>query len=154
MNYANFFEVLDVTQLTIRSDDKELVRRLKKLAREEGIFAGGSSGSAVAVAVEVARELGAGKRVVVILPDHGNRYLTKMYSDEWMRDNSFLDEEPKLGTVRTVLGPTPREVVSIEKDHTILEAARIILGHHSSAVTEIYAEKNEREAIEAITKVG
>jgi cystathionine beta-synthase len=73
-------------------DDKRSFIMGRRLAREEGIFAGGSSGSAVAVAVDVARELGPGKNVVVILPDHGDRYITKMYSDEWMKENGFLDE--------------------------------------------------------------
>jgi cystathionine beta-synthase len=61
----------------------------RRLAREEGILAGGSSGAAVHVALQVARELGPGKVVVVPLPDTGRAYISKFFSDEWMRDNGF-----------------------------------------------------------------
>ncbi len=64
----------------------------RRLAREEGLFAGGSSGAALAVAVKVAEKLGSGKKVVTLLPDAGNRYLSKVYNDEWMRVNGFLGD--------------------------------------------------------------
>ena len=54
---------------------------------------GGSSGGAAYAAVEVAKRLGPGKRVVAIFPDHGDRYLSKMYNDDWMRQHGFLAEE-------------------------------------------------------------
>jgi len=78
--------VLDeVRQVT----DAQAFATARRLAREEGIFAGGSSGAAVHVALQVARELGAGKVVVVPLPDGGRSYLSRFFSDEWMRDNGF-----------------------------------------------------------------
>src|SRR5512146_1788458 len=70
-------------------DDRQSFAMARRLAREEGIFAGGSSGAAVHVAVQVARELGRGKTIVVPLPDGGRSYVSKFYSDEWMRDNGF-----------------------------------------------------------------
>src|SRR5512133_1523518 len=70
-------------------DDRQSFAMARRLAREEGIFAGGSSGAAVHVAVQVARELGQGKVVLVPLPDSGRAYVSKFYSDEWMRDNGF-----------------------------------------------------------------
>jgi cystathionine beta-synthase len=75
----------DVRQVT----DAQAFSMARRLAREEGIFAGGSSGAAVHVALQVARELGAGKVVVVPLPDTGRAYVSKFFSDEWMRDNGF-----------------------------------------------------------------
>jgi cystathionine beta-synthase len=65
----------------------------RRLAREEAIFVGGSSGMAAWVAVQVARALGPEALVVVLLPDTGERYLSKVHSDEWMRDNHLLDPE-------------------------------------------------------------
>src|SRR5512138_1378098 len=75
----------DVRQVT----DAQSFAMARRLAREEGVFAGGSSGAAVHVAVQVAKELGKGKTVLVPLPDGGRAYISKFFSDEWMRDNGF-----------------------------------------------------------------
>jgi cystathionine beta-synthase len=91
------FSVVDeVVQVT----DRESFLMTRRLVREEGLFCGGSSGAAVAGAVKYLRTLpdrGAGLRVVVILPDSGSRYLSKVFSDDWMREHGFLEME--LGTV-------------------------------------------------------
>ncbi len=84
-------------------DDRTAFLAARRLAREEGIFAGGSSGAAVAIACDVARELGRGKVVVALLPDSGKSYVTKFYSDEWMRDNGFLGDEERAGLVRDLV---------------------------------------------------
>lgn len=118
----------DVHQVT----DKECFRMGRRLAREEGIFAGGSSGGAVHVAVRIAAGMRPDQRVVVILPDSGDRYVSKMYSDEWMRINGFLDDgagsEPtvadvlarKGGDLICVDGTTPlATVVGLLKDRDI-----------------------------------
>jgi len=75
----------------IQVHDKESFLMGRRLAREEGIFAGGSSGSAVWAAMKIAGEIKENKNIVVILPDSGSRYLSKMYNDEWMRANGFLE---------------------------------------------------------------
>lgn len=78
----------DVIQVT----DKESFWMTRQLVREEGLFCGGSSGTACFAALKVARQLPAGKVVVVVLPDSGSRYLSKIFSDVWMRENRFLEE--------------------------------------------------------------
>jgi cystathionine beta-synthase len=101
----------DVRQVT----DSQSFATARRLAREEGIFAGGSSGAAVHVAVQVARELGKGKTVVVPLPDGGRSYVSKLYSDEWMRDNGFPvngDGQVSAATVKDVLGTRRGEVIT------------------------------------------
>ncbi len=72
-------------------NDKESFIMARRLTKEEGLFVGGSSGSAAKVAVDLAKKVGKAKIIVVILPDSGTRYLSKIYSDRWMKDNGFLD---------------------------------------------------------------
>ena len=77
----------------IRVSDRESFNTARRLAREEGILAGGSAGTALAAALRYAERLPAGKRVVVLLPDTGRNYLSKIYSDGWMQENGFWEGE-------------------------------------------------------------
>lgn len=72
--------------------DHESFLMARRLSREEGLIVGGSSGSAAHVALEVAKTLEEDKVVVVLFPDTGERYLSKLHSDEWMREHHMLDE--------------------------------------------------------------
>ncbi len=77
----------------VQVSDKESFTLARRLAREEGILAGGSSGTILGAALKVARQLDEPKMFVVVLCDAGDRYLSKCHSDEWMKENQFLDEE-------------------------------------------------------------
>lgn len=79
----------------VKVNDKESFLMTRRLVREEGIFAGASSGFAVAGALKYATEhdLGPDKLMVVLLPDSGSRYLSKVFDDNWMRENRFLEDE-------------------------------------------------------------
>ncbi|TMB29600.1 MAG: pyridoxal-phosphate dependent enzyme [Deltaproteobacteria bacterium] len=101
----------------------------RRLAREEGLFAGGSSGSAIHVAVEVALEMGRGKTIVVTLPDSGSRYITKFYSDEWMKDNGFFDPTDRMGTVSDLLGGKKREVYTVTPKDSAKHAVDLMKRH-------------------------
>lgn len=84
-------------------DDKEAMLMTRRLAREEGILAGSSSGAAVQGALEVARGLDASKVLVVILPDTGRAYLNKVYNDDWMAEEGFLEVPGREESVREIL---------------------------------------------------
>uniref|UniRef100_A0A7S3GLQ3 Cystathionine beta-synthase n=5 Tax=Palpitomonas bilix TaxID=652834 RepID=A0A7S3GLQ3_9EUKA len=74
----------------MKSEDKPGFIMARRLIREEGLLCGGSSGTAVAAAVEAAKELGPGQRCVVVLPDSIRNYMTKHLNDDWMIDNGFM----------------------------------------------------------------
>jgi cystathionine beta-synthase len=77
-----------------RVSDFESFTMARRLTREEGIFAGGSSGTAVVAALRVARHLGPQDVVVVLLPSNGRSYMSKIYSDTWMIDQHLMDTPP------------------------------------------------------------
>ncbi|MCZ6828766.1 MAG: pyridoxal-phosphate dependent enzyme, partial [Gammaproteobacteria bacterium] len=96
------FEVIDDM---VQVKDKESFLMTRELLTREGIYSGVSSGAAVVGANHWIAEQGErlrGKKVLVILPDSGNRYLSKVYDDAWMREARFLDE-PSLGTVKDLI---------------------------------------------------
>jgi len=84
---------LSVIDDVVQINDRESFLMTRRLVREEGIFAGGSCGAAVAGALKYARrqELGPEDVLVVVLPDTGARYLSKVFDDEWLRENGFLE---------------------------------------------------------------
>ncbi len=81
------FDIIDdIIQVT----DKDSFLMTRKLVDEEGLFAGGSSGSAMLAVMKIAEKIEKNKNIVVIFPDSGNRYLSKIYNNEWMRKNNFF----------------------------------------------------------------
>lgn len=75
----------------VRVSDKDAFITTRKLSREEGILAGGSSGAAIFAALKIAARYGPNDNIVVIIPDTGERYLSTVYNDEWMTKNGFLE---------------------------------------------------------------
>ena len=71
--------------------DQEALNTTRKLLKREGIFAGPSSGAAVMGALKYASALEKPEKIMIILPDGGNRYLSKVFNDDWMRENCMLE---------------------------------------------------------------
>jgi cystathionine beta-synthase len=83
---------MSVIDRIIKVTDKDAAIMTRKLARLEGLFVGWSCGSAMHGALEYAADLGPDAVMVVVLPDHGTRYLGKIYNDNWMRERGYLEE--------------------------------------------------------------
>lgn len=84
----------DLIDTFVKVTDKDAAIMTRRLAREEGLFIGWSCGSAVYGALEYAREnLKEDDTMVIILPDHGTRYLAKLYNDNWMKDHGFIEDK-------------------------------------------------------------
>ena len=102
-----------------RVSDREAFHMARRITREEGILVGGSSGTAVVAALRVAAELDEGAAIVVILPDTGRNYLSKLYSDSWLLQYGLL-ERPEIVRIEQVLearlGPVPPLVTVTAKD--------------------------------------
>ena len=81
---------LSIVDDVVQVSDKEAFEMARRLAREEGILVGGSGGTAVHAALQVARKLEEDKMIVVLLPDSGRNYLSKLFSDQWMKEQGFL----------------------------------------------------------------
>jgi cystathionine beta-synthase len=87
----------------IKVTDKDGAIAARRLSRDEGLFVGWSSGSALHGALEYAREhLKKEDIMVILLPDHGTRYLAKVYNDQWMKDHGFL-ETRSYGSARDII---------------------------------------------------
>jgi cystathionine beta-synthase len=98
-------------------NDHECFTTARRLVREEGLFCGGSSGGMAHVALRLAKEWGPGKKIVVILPDSGTRYVTKFLSDEWMKMHGFLEPERGLGLIEQLV--RPREIITAGEGETV-----------------------------------
>ena len=124
----NFDYVDDV----VEADDKESFLMGRRLAREEGLLVGGSAGTAVAGALRFAENLGPDDIVVVLLPDTGERYISKMYNDEWMLANRFL--VPERITLRYVMDNKSelKEVVSVTPEATVRSALDVLVKNNIS----------------------
>lgn len=124
------FKVIDRI-LTI--DDRASFKLARRLAREEGILCGGSAGTAVAAALQIAETMHEGQVVVVLIPDTGERYLSKLHNDEWLRDNRMVDPDAaRAGDVVRAKGAAIPVLVSVREVDPIREALRLIRAHNVS----------------------
>jgi cystathionine beta-synthase len=102
----------------------------RRLIRHEGMLVGGSSGSAVWAALEIAKKYGPKKRIVVLLPDSVRNYMTKFLDDRWMRENGFTQQTWEGETLASLLRAAPkRKLITAQSGDTIADAVMAMKEH-------------------------
>jgi cystathionine beta-synthase len=141
----------------VRVSDADSFAMARRITREEGILAGESCGTAVVATLTVARELmadgtAADKLIVVLFPDGGRNYLSKLYNDEWMRANGLLGFEPGRERVGALLaderhGPRLPAVVLARTTDTVAQAIETLERY---GISQMPVSEREDDAIEGI----
>jgi cystathionine beta-synthase len=126
----------------VKVSDRDSFLTARAVTRQEGILVGGSCGSAVFAALMVARELDASKTVVVLLPDTGRQYLSKVYSDSWMLQHGMLDR-PDLIRVDEVLaakGSALPSLITVDAHAKVRQAVDVLHEHNISQAPVVRGE--------------
>lgn len=131
-----------VVDEVVAVSDADAFAMARRVTREEGMLIGGSGGTAVAAALRVAVDAPAGSRVVVVVPDSGRGYLSKLYNDEWMRDYGFLEPH----------GPSARDVLAA-KEAASGESGSLVLVVKDRPVREAIATMRERGVSQLLVSV-
>ncbi|MEU3375462.1 cystathionine beta-synthase [Streptomyces sp. NPDC006711] len=157
-----------VTDEIVAVSDKDSFQMTRRLAKEEGLLVGGSCGMAVVAALKVAEGLGPDDVVVVLLPDSGRGYLSKIFNDEWMADYGFLEEGSHSARVSDVLGFKEAghlpSLVHMHPEETVGQAIEVLreygvsqmpivkpgAGHPDVMAAEVIGSVVERELLDAL----
>jgi cystathionine beta-synthase len=143
----------DLIDLFEKVTDKDAALMTREIAKQEGIFAGNSAGSAMAGLLQLESQFKEGDVVVIIFHDHGTRYLGKMFNDEWMREKGYFDKKGLLA--KDLVASQKGEVATLESASTISEAIQLMekMGYSQIPVTtekRMVGSLNETDVYRAI----
>jgi len=139
------FDIIDHFE---KVTDKDGAVMARELVRKEGIFAGYSAGSAIAGLLQMKDQLKEGDLVVVILPDHGSRYVAKVYNDEWMREWGFL-EYATLKAEDIISSKENKGVVTLKKSDSVQQATQIM---QEMQISQIPVLDDKGEVVGTVTE--
>ena len=129
----------DLIDLFEKVTDKDAALMTRELARQEGILVGNSAGAAVAGICQLANQLTAEDIVVVLFHDHASRYVGKMFNDEWMRYNQFLDEDMKIKDI--IAKKKAKDFLAIQAEENVREALQLMKVNDISQMPVLEGEK-------------
>jgi cystathionine beta-synthase len=133
---------LSVIDEVIQVDDRESFSWSRRLVKEEAIFCGGTSGSALAAAIRYGAKLTPDHLLVVLLPDSGSRYLSKIYDDKWMRENGFMEAEWCEASLKEVLAVKPTQgLITAHETDRLNDVISLMKSHDISQVPVIRADE-------------
>jgi cystathionine beta-synthase len=114
----------------VKTEDRPSFLMARKLIRQEGLLCGGSSGSAVWAAIEMAKKHGPKKRIVVLLPDSVRNYMTKFMDPQWMKENGFTESAWETERIEDVLRALPRRtIVTATSSDTVADSVMLMKEH-------------------------
>ncbi|MBV8532009.1 MAG: pyridoxal-phosphate dependent enzyme, partial [Candidatus Eremiobacteraeota bacterium] len=143
---------LKVIDEMVRVADRDSFLMARRITREEGLLVGGSSGTATVAAVKLAKTLPEDAILVVVLPDSGRGYMSKIFNDEWMIANGFLAEGKRRATVGDVLRskrPLP-PLITVTDQNVVKDALDLLRRYEISQIPVMH----EREQIGSINDVA
>jgi cystathionine beta-synthase len=144
----------------IRVTDAECFQYARALVRTEGIYTGGSSGGAVAACVKLAERLDKEVNIVTIMCDSASRYLSKIFDDEWMRENGYLSDDPMQGTVADLIAMrSPGTLLTSQPDCPVREIVSLMQKNGISQLpvidgTAVLGIVNEKDVLEFLVSGG
>jgi cystathionine beta-synthase len=152
MNYLPETVDLRVIDEVVRVSDRDSFLAARRITREEGLLVGGSSGTAAVAAIRLAKKLPKDAIVVVIFPDSGRGYMSKIFSDEWMIANGFLADSKRRATVGDVLRsktPVP-SLITVQENDTVKTALDLLRQYEISQIPVMRG----KEHVGSINDVG
>ncbi|MGZ4189390.1 MAG: cystathionine beta-synthase [Actinomycetota bacterium] len=130
-----------VVDRIVAVSDRDSFLTARRVTREEGILVGGSAGTAVHAALVIGRELGPEHAVVVLIPDSGRGYISKLYNDDWLADYGFLRTSGQtVADVLTRKGPAMPALVHVHPDETVRDTIALLREYNVSQVPVVKAE--------------
>lgn len=134
---------LSVIDDVIRVNDKEAFLWARRLVKEEGIFCGGSSGSALAAAMQYGANLPPDHLLVVLLPDSGSRYLSKFYDDKWMRENGFMAADWCEASLKEILSVKPLQgLITAHENDRLADVVASMKSHDISQMPVVSQDES------------